>query len=135
MRVIEVTGKGTVVHWFQMKTFSNEVSGELCLVLRYLSGACTVVQCSVVSWSYSSEQCHCMHAWPEQQCRLCFLCVCSCRQQAHVTLLRASSPGGQGAGPGRPHPPCHPGKCVCMVLGLEEPCGEGETCLTCLCSS
>lgn len=39
LRVLTVTAKGTIVHWFELKTASQEKTAELCLVLRYLSGA------------------------------------------------------------------------------------------------
>ncbi|PNH09633.1 hypothetical protein TSOC_003711 [Tetrabaena socialis] len=37
LRVLSITARGTIVHWFQLKTASRSVSAELCLVLRYLS--------------------------------------------------------------------------------------------------
>lgn len=39
LRILTITSKGTIVHWFALKTASRNVSAELCLVLRYLSGA------------------------------------------------------------------------------------------------
>lgn len=39
LRILTITSKGTIVHWFALKTASRNVSSELCLVLRYLSGA------------------------------------------------------------------------------------------------
>lgn len=38
LRVISITAKGTIVHWFELKTSSRMLGAELCLVLRYLSG-------------------------------------------------------------------------------------------------
>lgn len=37
LRILTITSKGTIVHWFALKTASRNVSAELCLVLRYLS--------------------------------------------------------------------------------------------------
>mmetsp|Transcript_20181 Transcript_20181/g.43973 ORF Transcript_20181/g.43973 Transcript_20181/m.43973 type:complete len:315 (+) Transcript_20181:300-1244(+) len=39
LRVLSVVNKGTVVHWFGLKTIDGDVGAELCLVLRYLSAA------------------------------------------------------------------------------------------------
>ncbi|GIL84801.1 hypothetical protein Vretimale_14384 [Volvox reticuliferus] len=37
LRILTITSRGTIVHWFQLRTASRSVSAELCLVLRYLS--------------------------------------------------------------------------------------------------
>ncbi|KXZ49854.1 hypothetical protein GPECTOR_19g305 [Gonium pectorale] len=37
LRVLTITARGTIVHWFQLKTASRAVNAELCLVLRFLS--------------------------------------------------------------------------------------------------
>jgi hypothetical protein len=36
--VASVINQGTVVHWFQLTSLDEEVTGELCTVLRYLQG-------------------------------------------------------------------------------------------------
>ncbi|GFR46413.1 hypothetical protein Agub_g7995 [Astrephomene gubernaculifera] len=37
LRVLSLTARGTIVHWFQLKTAARSVTAELCLVLRFLS--------------------------------------------------------------------------------------------------
>ncbi|EFJ45452.1 hypothetical protein VOLCADRAFT_102136 [Volvox carteri f. nagariensis] len=37
LRILTITSRGTIVHWFQLRTAGRDVSAELCLVLRYLS--------------------------------------------------------------------------------------------------
>ncbi|PNW74605.1 hypothetical protein CHLRE_12g490700v5 [Chlamydomonas reinhardtii] len=37
LRLLSITARGTIVHWFSLKTASRSVSAELCLVLRFLS--------------------------------------------------------------------------------------------------
>eukprot|EP00798_Chlamydomonas_sp_ICE-L_P020027 gene20027-26742_t len=37
IKIIALTTKGTVVHWFQLKAPDRSLGAELCLVLRYLS--------------------------------------------------------------------------------------------------
>ncbi|GLC67013.1 hypothetical protein PLESTF_000502100 [Pleodorina starrii] len=37
LRILTITARGTIVHWFQLRTAGRSVSAELCLVLRYLS--------------------------------------------------------------------------------------------------
>lgn len=39
LRILSIANKGTVVHWFDLRAFDDEVGAELCLVLRFLSGA------------------------------------------------------------------------------------------------
>jgi hypothetical protein len=40
LRILTITSRGTIVHWFQLRTASRSVGAELCLVLRFLSGTC-----------------------------------------------------------------------------------------------
>lgn len=37
LRVLTITSRGTIVHWFELKTASHTKTAELCLVIRYLS--------------------------------------------------------------------------------------------------
>lgn len=77
LRIVSITSKATIVHWFELKTSSRSIGAELCLVLRYLSGmALCLVQCA-------DADCVCMHAYvwhsglqAAEGGKLCMLCMC-----------------------------------------------------------
>lgn len=79
LRIVSITSKATIVHWFELKTSSRSIGAELCLVLRYLSGmALCLVQCADADYV-------CMHAYVRHSGlqaaeggKLCMQCMCVC---------------------------------------------------------